>query len=161
MGSTVSVGENHGVHQDGGSAGLIRVILADTQAIFRAGLRKIFALEDDIRVVGVDVDGRSVPGLPLSADSICRFELVPGSVPIVVRAPDAAKRNGNAVRIGDCGDRVKMLGSGGRDGKGHASDRPGYAGPDRVEKLPIAGRPQDSYALNARMPDVCVHRILH
>jgi DNA-binding NarL/FixJ family response regulator len=32
--------------------GIIRVILADTQAIFRAGLRKIFALEDDIRVVG-------------------------------------------------------------------------------------------------------------
>src|SRR5882724_7547658 len=30
----------------------IRVIVADTQAIFRAGLRKIFALEDDIRVVG-------------------------------------------------------------------------------------------------------------
>jgi DNA-binding NarL/FixJ family response regulator len=30
----------------------VRVILADTQAIFRAGLRKIFALEDDIRVVG-------------------------------------------------------------------------------------------------------------
>ena len=32
--------------------GTIRVILADSQAIFRAGLRKIFALEDDIRVVG-------------------------------------------------------------------------------------------------------------
>src|SRR5205085_2508825 len=30
----------------------LRVIVADTQAIFRAGLRKIFALEDDIRVVG-------------------------------------------------------------------------------------------------------------
>ena len=30
----------------------IRVIVADTQAIFRAGLRKVFALEDDIRVVG-------------------------------------------------------------------------------------------------------------
>jgi DNA-binding NarL/FixJ family response regulator len=30
----------------------IRVIVADTQAIFRAGLRKIFAVEDDIRVVG-------------------------------------------------------------------------------------------------------------
>lgn len=30
----------------------IRVIVADAQAIFRAGLRKIFALEDDIRVVG-------------------------------------------------------------------------------------------------------------
>src|SRR6202795_618708 len=52
MASTVSVGENHGVHEDGGSARLIRVILADSQAIFRAGLRKIFALEDDIRVVG-------------------------------------------------------------------------------------------------------------
>jgi DNA-binding NarL/FixJ family response regulator len=34
------------------SKGTIRLILADTQAIFRAGLRKIFALEDDIRVVG-------------------------------------------------------------------------------------------------------------
>jgi DNA-binding NarL/FixJ family response regulator len=44
-----------GVEQarDGGSNGqFIRVIVADTQAIFRAGLRKIFAVEDDIRVVG-------------------------------------------------------------------------------------------------------------
>jgi len=31
--------------------GTIRVILADSQAIFRVGMRKIFALEDDIRVV--------------------------------------------------------------------------------------------------------------
>lgn len=30
----------------------IRVIVADSQAIFRAGLRKIFALEDDIRIAG-------------------------------------------------------------------------------------------------------------
>jgi len=30
----------------------VRVLLADSQAIFRTGLRKIFALEDDIRVVG-------------------------------------------------------------------------------------------------------------
>ena len=35
-----------------GTSALIRVIVADTQAIFRAGLRKIFAVEDDIRVVG-------------------------------------------------------------------------------------------------------------
>jgi DNA-binding NarL/FixJ family response regulator len=35
-----------------GNGEFIRVIVADTQAIFRAGLRKIFALEDDIRVVG-------------------------------------------------------------------------------------------------------------
>jgi DNA-binding NarL/FixJ family response regulator len=51
-GTSVSVGENHGVHGNSGNGHLIRVILADTQAIFRAGLRKIFALEDDIRVVG-------------------------------------------------------------------------------------------------------------
>ena len=51
-GSSVSLGGNHGVHEDSGTGQLIRVILADTQAIFRAGLRKIFALEDDIRVVG-------------------------------------------------------------------------------------------------------------
>jgi DNA-binding NarL/FixJ family response regulator len=37
---------------EGGKGQFVRVILADTQAIFRAGLRKIFALEDDIRVVG-------------------------------------------------------------------------------------------------------------
>ena len=47
----VGVDENLGAGDDGGK-GIIRVILADTQAIFRAGLRKIFALEDDIRVVG-------------------------------------------------------------------------------------------------------------
>ena len=51
-GTSVSVGENHGVRENSGTGQFIRVILADTQAIFRAGLRKIFALEDDIRVVG-------------------------------------------------------------------------------------------------------------
>ena len=29
----------------------IRIILADSQAIYRVGMKKIFALEDDIRVV--------------------------------------------------------------------------------------------------------------
>jgi DNA-binding NarL/FixJ family response regulator len=46
----VSVEQQHETGAEG--KGIIRVILADTQAIFRAGLRKIFALEDDIRVVG-------------------------------------------------------------------------------------------------------------
>jgi DNA-binding NarL/FixJ family response regulator len=35
---------------DGAETG-IRVILADSQAIYRVGIRKVFALEDDIRVV--------------------------------------------------------------------------------------------------------------
>jgi len=39
-------------HEGDGNGQFIRVIVADTQAIFRAGLRKVFALEDDIRVVG-------------------------------------------------------------------------------------------------------------
>jgi DNA-binding NarL/FixJ family response regulator len=43
--------QNEGLQPDDGK-GSIRVIVADSQAIFRAGLRKIFALEDDIRVVG-------------------------------------------------------------------------------------------------------------
>src|SRR6266478_949478 len=45
--------DNLDIPHEGDSNGhFIRVIVADTQAIFRAGLRKIFALEDDIRVVG-------------------------------------------------------------------------------------------------------------
>jgi DNA-binding NarL/FixJ family response regulator len=49
----VSARETVGQPPDGGGKGQpLRVILADSQAIFRAGLRKIFALEDDVRVVG-------------------------------------------------------------------------------------------------------------
>ena len=48
----VSMDENFGAGGDGGKGQFVRVIVADTQAIFRAGLRKVFALEDDIRVVG-------------------------------------------------------------------------------------------------------------
>ncbi len=52
MGSTpISAEQNEGLQPDDGK-GTIRVLVADSQAIFRAGLRKIFALEDDIRVVG-------------------------------------------------------------------------------------------------------------
>lgn len=67
MATTVSVEENRGVHEDGGSARLIRVILADSQAIFRAGLRKIFALEDDIRVVG------QAETLPQTQSTVTKF----------------------------------------------------------------------------------------
>jgi two-component system, NarL family, nitrate/nitrite response regulator NarL len=65
--TSVSVGENNGVHELGGTIPLIRVILADTQAIFRAGLRKIFALEDDIRVVG------QAETLPQTQSAITKF----------------------------------------------------------------------------------------
>ncbi len=48
----IGVEENFAAGDDSGNGSIVRVIVADTQAIFRAGLRKIFALEDDIRVVG-------------------------------------------------------------------------------------------------------------
>jgi len=48
----VSREEKLGAGEDGGNGQFVRVILADTQAIFRAGLRNVLALEDDIRVVG-------------------------------------------------------------------------------------------------------------
>ncbi len=51
MGSTSVSIESGEAYQPEDGKNTIRVILADTQAIFRAGLRKIFALEDDIRVV--------------------------------------------------------------------------------------------------------------
>lgn len=51
--SRVHVQEHTGQPQpENGDGQYIRVIVADTQAIFRAGLRKIFAVEDDVRVVG-------------------------------------------------------------------------------------------------------------
>ena len=65
-GTSISVGENHGVHANGPGQ-LIRVIVADTQAIFRAGLRKIFALEDDIRVVG------QAETLPQTQSAVSKF----------------------------------------------------------------------------------------
>ncbi len=66
-GTSVGVGENHGVRQSSSAGPLIRVILADTQAIFRAGLRKIFALEDDIRVVG------QAETLPQTQSAVTKF----------------------------------------------------------------------------------------
>ena len=50
--NSVIAEENLGAGDDSGKGAFVRVIVADTQAIFRAGLRKVFALEDDIRVVG-------------------------------------------------------------------------------------------------------------
>ncbi|HKH97860.1 MAG TPA: response regulator transcription factor [Candidatus Sulfotelmatobacter sp.] len=51
MASIPVVEEDLGAGDDG-KGQFVRVIVADTQAIFRAGLRKVFALEDDIRVAG-------------------------------------------------------------------------------------------------------------
>ncbi len=53
----------------------IRVILADSQAIFRAGLRKIFALEDDIRVVGqAETYSQALSAIQKFSSDIVMFE---------------------------------------------------------------------------------------
>src|SRR3954452_5932981 len=67
--ATIPVGleGNLGAGDDGGNGQFVRVIVADTQAIFRAGLRKIFALEDDIRVVG------QAETLPQTQSAVSKF----------------------------------------------------------------------------------------
>ena len=40
-----------GAQTQPGAATGIRVILADSQSIYRVGIKKVFALEDDIRAV--------------------------------------------------------------------------------------------------------------
>src|SRR6266568_3231079 len=61
-----------------GSRGTIRVLLADSQAIYRVGMRKIFALEDDIRVVS-QVD--SVPSLHAAVECFpCDIVMLEGNL---------------------------------------------------------------------------------
>lgn len=60
------------------SPSVIRVVLADSQAIYRVGMRKIFALEDDIRVVA-QVD--SVASLHASVERFpCDIVMLEGSL---------------------------------------------------------------------------------
>jgi two-component system nitrate/nitrite response regulator NarL len=87
--STIPFGveENFGAGDAGGSGQFVRVIVADTQAIFRAGLRKIFALEDDIRVVGqAETLSQTQSALSKFSADILIFEsaLVPSPVEVVL-----------------------------------------------------------------------------
>jgi len=65
------------------SKGTIRVIVADTQAIFRAGLRKVFALEDDIRVVGqAENQAQALAALQKFSADIMIFEAALAADPV-------------------------------------------------------------------------------
>src|SRR6202030_2210258 len=69
--------------QADGNGQFIRVILADTQAIFRAGLRKIFALEDDLRVVGqAETLAQTLPAVQKFSADVLLFEAAISSNPI-------------------------------------------------------------------------------
>ncbi len=53
----------------------VKVLLADTQAIYRVGIRKIFALEDDIRVVAqAETLGQTLAAAAKSAPDVVLFE---------------------------------------------------------------------------------------
>src|SRR5256885_9078123 len=86
MASIPVIEENHGAGEESGK-GFMRVILADTQGIFRAGLRKIFALEDDIRVVGqAETVAQALSAIKKFSADVLIFEsaLAPNPVEAVV-----------------------------------------------------------------------------
>jgi two-component system, NarL family, nitrate/nitrite response regulator NarL len=61
--------------QNGQDKAFTRLIVADSQTIFRVGLRKIFALEDDIRVVGqAESYGQTISALAKFSADVILFE---------------------------------------------------------------------------------------
>jgi len=56
-------------------AGPIRIVLADTQAIYRVGIRKIFALEDNLRVVAqAETLGQTLAAVSKFVPDVVLFE---------------------------------------------------------------------------------------
>jgi len=67
-------GQEASTPADAGTAS-VSVILADSQTIFRVGLRKVFALEDDLRVVGqAESFGQAIAALSKFAADVILFE---------------------------------------------------------------------------------------
>ncbi len=92
VGAAVRFEPGDGLQPDDGK-GTIRVIVADTQAIFRAGLRKIFALEDDIRVVGqAESLDQTVSAIQRFSADIVIFEAALASSPADV-IPDLIRQS--------------------------------------------------------------------
>ena len=83
-------------HDPAGASTGIRIILADSQAIYRVGMKKVFALEDDIRVVA---QAESLTNLHAALQRyptdvvLLEGQLIAGTVDaipeLVRRAPDA------------------------------------------------------------------------
>src|SRR3954453_5381606 len=85
--------------------GVIRIILADSQAIYRVGIRKIFALEDDLRVIAqADSLGNLRGAIDLYPSDVVLLEgaLLAGSTSVVselLRAAPEAKLIVQAVTV--------------------------------------------------------------
>ena len=68
--------------------GKIRVLIADREGIFRLGLKKLFALEDDLRVVS-EADN--------AADTVARSEIFRPTL-VFIQEEILAERDGNLIR---------------------------------------------------------------
>jgi DNA-binding NarL/FixJ family response regulator len=82
--------------QDCQGKAFTRVIVADSQTIFRVGLRKIFALEDDIRVVGqAESYGQAIAAIAKFSADVILFETALAAEPaeaiseLMRRAPNS------------------------------------------------------------------------
>jgi len=82
--------------QNGQGKAFTRLIVADSQTIFRVGLRKIFALEDDIRVVGqAESYGQAISALAKFSADVILFETALAAEPaeavseLLRRAPNS------------------------------------------------------------------------
>ena len=82
--------------QNGQGKAFTRLIVADSQTIFRVGLRKIFALEDDIRVVGqAESYGQAISAIAKFNADVVLFETALAAEPaeaiseLIRRAPSS------------------------------------------------------------------------
>ncbi len=100
MGNQAEKPQNAAAHKPDGQAAApvppVRVIIADTQAIFRVGMRKIFALEDDLRVVAqAETLGQTLTAASKFPCDVILFESAISPNPaeavteVLKRAPDA------------------------------------------------------------------------
>jgi DNA-binding NarL/FixJ family response regulator len=73
--SAVKLHDGAGTPGDGTGENAVRLIVADSQTIFRVGLRKIFAVEDDIRVVGqAETYGQALSAISKFTADVILFE---------------------------------------------------------------------------------------
>ncbi len=73
--SAVKLHEAAGTPPETTRENAIRLIVADSQTIFRVGLRKIFAVEDDIRVVGqAETYGQALSAISKFSADVILFE---------------------------------------------------------------------------------------
>ena len=75
---------------------LVRLIVADSQAIFRVGVRKVFAMEDDVRLIGQaeTLDETLMTVVKFPADVLLiESRLVPNPAEGLIARPESRSRS--------------------------------------------------------------------